>query len=101
YFDLRNTSSCRRNTGQLESSQSYVVRSHLSFALYYVNVYCRLVICRSGEDLTLLRRDRRISLDELGSYAAQSFDGQRQRSDIQQEDIVYFACQYACLDSGA
>ena len=63
-----------------------------------MNVYSRLVICCGGEDLALLGRNGCISFDQLGSYAAQGFDGQGQRCYIQQQYVVYFTGQYAGLD---
>ena len=64
-----------------------------------MNVYCRLVIRSGGENLALFGRNRRISLDQLSGYAAQSLDGQGQRSYVQKQYIVNFTSQYAGLDS--
>ena len=63
-----------------------------------MNIYRCLIVGGSGEDLALFRRNRRISLDELRRYAAQSFDRKRERSDIQKENVVYLTCEYARLD---
>ena len=98
YFDLRDTTRSWSNTGQLESAQSDIACCHFSFTLHYVNVYCSLVVSCGGEDLALLGRNGCISFNQSGCYAAQSFDGQGQRSYVQQQDVVYFTSQYACLD---
>ena len=57
-----------------------------------------LVVGSSREDLALLGRDRGISFNQLGCDAAQCLDGQRKRSNIEQQYIVYFAGQNACLN---
>ena len=64
-LNLRNASSCRRNSVQTELSQSLVVSCELSLALYDMNVYGSLVICCCGENLALLSRNSRISLNQL------------------------------------
>ena len=64
-LDLRNASSCRRNTIQTELSKGLVVSCELSLTLYNMDINGCLVISCSGEDLALLGRDRCISLDQL------------------------------------
>ena len=40
-----------------------------------------------------------VAVDDSGEYAAQSLDTQRQRSYVQQQQILYVAAQNACLNS--
>ena len=63
-LDLRNTSSCRRYSVQTELTQGLIIPCKLTLTLYYVYINCSLVICCSREDLALLRRYCRISLDK-------------------------------------
>ena len=86
YFDLRNTPSCRSDTIQFELTQSFVVSSQRSFTLYNVDVYCCLVVFCCGEDLFFVCRDCCVSVDQFCRNAAQSFDTQRQRCYVQQQD---------------
>ena len=100
-LDLRNTSSCRRDTIQTELSKGLVVLCELSLTLQYVDINGCLIISCGGEYLALLGRDRGVSLDQSGSYAAHGLDGQGQRSYIQQQDITGtgIACQLTALNS--
>ena len=69
-FDLRNTSSGRCNTCQLEVAQCLVVGSHRSFTLQYVDIDSRLIIGSRREDLRLLRRDRCITRNQYSHDTA-------------------------------
>ena len=102
-FDLRDTSSCRRNSIQTELTKCLVVSCKLTLALYHMDINCRLIVSCCREDLALLSRDRCISLDQSGCYAAHSLNRQRQRSYVQKKDISCscIACQLAALDSCA
>ena len=99
-LNLRNTSSCRRDTIQTELAEGLVVSCELTLTLYYVDIYGGLVISCGGEDLALLGRDGCISLDQSGSNTAHGLDGQGQRSYIQKKDITGtgIACKLTTLD---
>ena len=99
-LDLRNTSSCRRDTIQTELSEGLVVSCELTLTLYNVDIYSCLVISCGGEDLALLGRDCGISLDQSGCNTAHGLDGQRQRSNIQKKDITCtgISCQLTTLN---
>ena len=56
-LNLRNTSSCRKDTIQTELAKGLVVSCKLSLTLYNVDIYSGLVISCGGEDLALLGRD--------------------------------------------
>ena len=55
---------------QLELSQRLIVLGHLSLALHHLDLNLGLAVCRGGEDLALLGRDRGVAVDQLGEYAA-------------------------------
>ncbi len=65
-----------------------------------MDIYSGLVVSCGGEDLALLGRDGRISLDQTGCDTAHGLDGQRQRSNIQKKDIACagVACQLTTLN---
>jgi hypothetical protein len=50
--------------------------------------------------LSLLRRDRRIAIDQSRHYTAQSFDTQGQWGYIQQKNVFHFTTQDATLNRG-
>ena len=66
-----------------------------------MNVNRCLVIGRSGENLALLCRNCRISLNQSCSYAAHGLNREGKRSYIQKKDIscTCIACQLTALDS--
>ena len=47
YFDLRHTSSCRKNAVKVEHTESFIIFSKFSFTLKYMNFNRSLVICGS------------------------------------------------------
>ena len=63
YLDLRNASSCRRDSIQTELSQSLIVSCKLTLTLYHMNIYCSLVVSSGREDLALLGGDGGVALD--------------------------------------
>ena len=99
-LDLRNSTSCRRDSIQTELAEGFVIFRELSLTLYYVDVYSGLVISCGGEDLALLSRDRGISLDQTGCNTSHGLDGQGQRSNIQKKDITgtCISCKFTTLN---
>ena len=102
-LDLRDASGCGSNTVQSELSQRFVISGKLSLTLYHIDIHRALIVSRRREDLTLLGRDRGISLDQSGSHAAHGLDGKGQRSNIQKQDLTCtgIACQLAALYGSA
>ena len=82
----------------MEPTDRFVVTCHLTFTLQYVNLHGGLVISRSREDLALSGRDRRVSIDQPGEYATERFDTQRQRGNIQQQDVFHLTGQHTTLN---
>ena len=55
----------------------------------------------SGEDLRLLGRDGGVALDQLGEDAAEGFQTQRQRRNVQQQNVLDVARENTALNCGA
>ena len=90
-----------RNAFQAEPSERLVVVRHRPFALQHVDVDRRLAVFGGGEDLRLLRRNRRVAIDQLRHHAAERFQTQRERRDVEQHDVADFAGEHAGLNRGA
>ena len=58
-----------------------------------------LAVGRGRKRLRLLGRNRRVAGDHRRGNAAQRLNRQRQRSDVQQEQVFHFALEYAALDA--
>jgi len=98
YFNLRYAARCRRNPRQVEAAQRLIIRRHVAFALQYVNFNACLVVCCGREHLRLLYRNRCITLNQLCAYAAQRFNTERKRSNVEQEQVLYIAAEHAALN---
>ena len=75
-FDLRDSARCGCDADEFESAERLVVASKLSFTLQNVNVDCGLVVCRRAEHLRFACRNRGVSVNEFGAYAAERFDAE-------------------------
>ena len=82
-LDLRDSSGSWSNTVQTELSEGLIIFGELTLTLYYVDIYCSLIISSGREDLALLGRNGCISLNQSGSNTTHGLDRQRQRSYIQ------------------
>ena len=74
---------------------------HLALALQHVDLDLRLVVVGGREDLALARRDRGVALDQRRHHAAQGLDAERQRRDVEQQDVLDLAGEHAGLDGRA
>src|SRR5258705_6018076 len=63
-LNLRDAARGRRNAVEDEVAQEAIVARHLALALIYLDLHARLPGAGCREDLALLRRDRRVALDE-------------------------------------
>ena len=86
-FDTRYSTGSSRDTCQFETAEGLVVSSHFTFALEDVDVNGRLVIDSRREDLAAGCRDGRVAVDDLGEDAAEGFNAQGKRSDIEEQDV--------------
>ena len=100
-FDLRHTTGSRSDAVQMEDTQALVVACELTLALQNVDLNRGLVVCGGGEHLALMGGDGSIAVDDLGAHAAQSFNAQAQRGDIQQQQTLHIALQHAALNGSA
>ena len=100
-LDLRHAARRRRDPGELEFAQALVAGGHLALALEDVDLDRGLVVVGGREDLRLLRRDRRVALDQLRHHAAFGLDPEGQRGDVEQQHVLDVAGQHAGLDAGA
>jgi hypothetical protein len=59
----------------------------------------RLLVLVGGEDLALLGGDHRVARDQLGHHAADGLDAQRQRGDVEQQDVLHLVAALAAQDA--
>ena len=100
-LDLRHAARRRRDVGQFEAADGFVVGRHLALALENVDGHRRLVVGRGGERLALLGGHGGVLLNQLGHDPAQGLDAQRQRGDVEQEHVLDLALEHAALDGRA
>src|SRR5581483_8770451 len=84
-----------------EPREALVVGGELALALDDVDLDLRLTVARGREDLGLRGRDGAVALDELGRDAAERLDAQRERRDVEEEDVLHLALEHAGLDRRA
>ncbi|OJH16944.1 glutamate dehydrogenase, partial [Bacillus obstructivus] len=84
-FDLRNAARCGRNAHEVELAKRLVVGSHFTLALEDADRHGGLVVLGRGESLRLLRRDRRVAVDQAGEHAAERFDAEGQWRHVEQQ----------------
>ena len=101
HLDLRNAARCGRDAVEVEVAERLVVARHLAVALEDRDRHGRLVVRRRREDLRLLRRNRRVALDERSEDAAQRLDAEREGRHVEKEDVLDFALQDAALNRSA
>ena len=100
-LDLRHAARRRRQAGELERAELLVVRRHLALALVHLDQHRGLVVVGGGEDLRALGRDRGVALDEPGHDAALGLDAERERRDVEEQDVLDLALEHAGLQRGA
>jgi hypothetical protein len=100
-LDLRHAPRRRRDADELELAERLVERRPSPTRPADVHLDGRLVVLRGRERLGLLRRDRRVALDQPREDAALRLDAERQRRDVEQEDVLDLALEHTALDRGA
>ena len=100
-LDLRQAPRRRRNAHQVETPQRPVVARHFALALQDMDLHGGLVVAGGRERLALARGNRCVAVDQLGEDAAQRLDAERQRRDVQQQNVRDVSRQHAALDRGA
>src|SRR5205807_4394905 len=101
YFDLRHASRCRRYAVQIETPEALVVGRHRALALHDMYLDRGLVIGCRRKDLRTGGRDRRVALDQLRRNATHGLDTERERNDIEEQDIFHVTPQNTALDRRA
>lgn len=87
-LDLRNTTRCRRNARELELAEEVVVLGASTLTLVDLDEHTGLVVGVRGEDLRLLGGYSRVTLDERSHDTTSGLDTGRERSDIEQKEIL-------------
>ena len=86
-FDLRHAARCGLNAGKVEAAEGFVAARLLAFALQDVDGYGGLVVFGGGEHLRRGGRDGGVL-----------FDAERERGNVQEEDVFDVAADDAALD---
>ncbi len=86
---------------KIELPKQLVVRRHLALALEYPDGHRVLVVLGGREHLALLRWDRGVAIDNAREHAAERLDAERQRSYIEQQNVLDVALQHARLNRSA
>ena len=97
-FDLRHAARCGLNAGKVEAAEGFVAARLLAFALQDVDGYGGLVVFGGGEHLRRGGRDGGVLFDQFGHDAAHGFDAERERGNVQEEDVFDVAADDAALD---
>ena len=101
HLDLGDAPGGGGDPGQVEAAERRVAVGHFRLALQDVDLHLGLIVRRSGEDLRPASGDRGVALDHLGEHPTHGLDAQRQRGDVEQEDVLDVAAQHPGLDGGA
>ncbi|ELY80164.1 NAD-specific glutamate dehydrogenase [Natrinema pallidum DSM 3751] len=101
HLDLWRASGGWRDSGQVELAEQFVLFGQFALALEDPDLYRGLVVRCGGEHLRLLGRNRRVLLDESFEESPFDLDTERQRRDVEQDDVVDLAAQNAALNRRA
>ena len=101
HLDLGHPARSRRKSDQMEHAEELVVARHLALALENLDLDRRLVVCRGREDFGLLRRNGRVALDQLRHDASERLDAERERRDVEQQEVFDVSGEDPSLDRGA
>ena len=86
--DLRDTAGRRGDAGELELAEKVVLARPRPLSLEHLDEHARLVVGIGGEHLLLLRRDGRVPLDQGGHHATGGLESERQRGDVQKQQVL-------------
>ncbi|CDD67641.1 uncharacterized protein BN629_01283 [Eggerthella sp. CAG:368] len=98
-LNLRNTTTCCRNTCELELTKRLVASSHLALALKNVNLNRSLIIGCSRVNLGLAGRNGGVALDHLSHNAAHGFNTQGEWSYVKKKNAFDVTSKNAALNS--
>ena len=100
-LDLRHSARSWWETIELERAELLVVAAHAALSLQRHNLDTRLILRVRGENLRLASWDRRIAWNHRGGDTTGRFDCQRQRRDIQKQNVLHVTAQHAALNRSA
>lgn len=98
-LNLRDTARGHGDAGQVEVTELLVVLGELALTLEHSDTDLGLVVSGSGENLTLLGWNRRVSVDQSSEDASHGLDTEGQGSDIEQENILDVTSEDSTLNS--
>ncbi|SPQ20609.1 c73ff6cb-8731-470e-9cf7-86bd75ccbeed [Thermothielavioides terrestris] len=87
-LNLRDTARSGRNARELKLAEQVVVLGALALTLVDLDEHTGLVVGEGREDLGLLGRNSGVARDELGHHATSGLDTERQRRNVEKEDLV-------------
>lgn len=87
----------KTETHQCELAKEFVVIGHFALALTDLDLHLGLSVSGRAEDLGLFRRNRCVASDEFGEDAAKSFNTERQRRHIEEQNVGDITSQHATL----
>ena len=87
-LDLGDTTRSRGDASKLELSEQVVVLGSLALSLVDLDEDTGLVVGECGEDLGLLGGNCGVAGNELGHHATSGLDTERQRRNIEEQDLV-------------
>ena len=97
HLDLRHTAHGGGNSHQVELPQRPIVGGAGPLSLQDMHFDGGLVVRGGGKGLALAGRDRRITGNQRGKDPAQRLNPQRQRCDVEQQQVFHFPAQHAGL----
>ena len=101
HLNLGGAAGGRGDAHEVEVTEHLVVRRHLALALQHLDADLGLVVRGGGEGLGLLRGDGGVAVDEAGEDAAEGLDAERERGDVEEENVLDVTAEDTALDGGA
>ena len=99
-LDLWETLGCGGKTNKLEVAEHLVVTGELTLSLEDLDLNGSLSVGGSGESLGLLGGNGGVTVDETGEDTAQSLDTERERGDVEKENVGDVTGKDTTLDGG-
>ena len=99
-FDLRYTAVGWRNTNKLEVSEELVITDKLTLTLVNLDLDSGLEVGSGREGLGLLGGDSGVAVDQAGEDTAEGLNTERQRGDIEKEEVSDLSGEDTTLDRG-
>ncbi len=81
----------------MEFTQRTILRRHRTLALQHMHFDRGLIVGCGRERFRLLGRNRRVARNHRRRYAAQRLDRKRERSHIEQQQVLHLAAEHARL----